>query len=149
MKSRKNLFGYLTNADYYDSIDYTSSPMEVVNMEHKLYDSELRVMELVWDGEPISAKAVSLLAAERYGWNKNTTYTVIKKCEAKGILHREEPGFVCTSCISREEICRSETRGLIDKLFGGSRRALFSALLEDEELSAEELDELRAMIDKK
>ena len=118
-------------------------------MEHKLYDSELRVMELVWDGEPISAKAVSLLAAERYGWNKNTTYTVIKKCEAKGILHREEPGFICTSCISREEICRSETRGLIDKLFGGSRRALFSALLEDEELSAEELDELRAMIDKK
>lgn len=118
-------------------------------MEHKIFDSELKVMELVWEGEPISAKAVSLLAAERYGWNKNTTYTVIKKCEAKGILHREEPGFICTSLVSREEICKTETRGLIDKLFGGSRKALFSALLEDEELSAEELDALRAMIERK
>ena len=118
-------------------------------METKLFDSELKVMELVWEGQPISAKNVSLLAAERYGWNKNTTYTVIKKCEAKGILHREEPGFVCTALISREEICRSETRGLIDKLFGGSRKALFSALLEDETLSEDELDALRAMIEKK
>jgi predicted transcriptional regulator len=56
---------------------------------------------------------------------------------------------MCTALISREEVCRAETQGLIDKLFGGSRRALFSALLEDETLSAEELDELRAMIEKK
>ena len=118
-------------------------------MESKLFDSELKVMELVWEGQPISAKSVSVLAAERYGWNKNTTYTVIKKCEAKGILHREEPGFICTARISREQVCRNETKGLIDKLFGGSRKALFSALLEDEQLSAEELDELRAMIEKK
>ena len=118
-------------------------------MKEKLFDSEVKVMEIIWEMAPVSAKEVSLIAAERIGWNKNTTYTVIKKCEAKGILHREEPGFICTSCISREEVCRSETRGLIDKLFGGSRRALFSALLEDEELSTEELDELRAMIEKK
>lgn len=118
-------------------------------MEYKLFESEWKVMELVWEGQPISAKTLSILAAERYGWNKNTTYTVIKKCEAKGILHREEPGFVCTALLSRDEVCRAETRGLIDKLFGGSRRALFSALLEDESLSEEELAELRAMIEKK
>ena len=118
-------------------------------MEQKLFDSELKVMELIWEREPISAKSVSLLAADRYGWNKNTTYTVIKKLEAKGVLHREEPGFVCTSLISRDEVCRTETQGLIDKLFGGSRKALFSALLEDESISAEELDELRAMIERK
>jgi len=118
-------------------------------MEQKLFDSELKVMELIWEGEPISAKSVSLLAADRYGWNKNTTYTVIKKLEAKGVLHREEPGFVCTSLVSRDDVCRTETQGLIDKLFGGSRKALFSALLEDESISAEELDELRAMIERK
>ena len=118
-------------------------------MEQKLFDSELKVMELIWEREPISAKSVSLLAADRYGWNKNTTYTVIKKLEAKGMLHREEPGFVCTSLISRDEVCRTETQGLIDKLFGGSRKALFSALLEDESISAEELDELRTMIERK
>ncbi len=118
-------------------------------MEHKLFESEYKVMELVWGGEPISAKQVSLLAGEKYGWNKNTTYTVIKKCEAKGLLSREEPGFVCRALVSREAVCRAETQGLIDRMFGGSRRALFSALLEEEALTDEELAELRAMIERK
>jgi predicted transcriptional regulator len=38
---------------------------------------------------------------------------------------------------------------LIDKLFGGSRKALFSALIEDESLTEEELEELRNLINKR
>jgi len=41
-----------------------------------------------------------------------------------------------------------EAASLVKKLFGGSRKALFSALLEDEPLSDEELDALREMIEK-
>jgi predicted transcriptional regulator len=130
-------------------MDYRDSLKGNWDMEYKLFESEWKVMELVWGREPISAKDVSLLAAEQYGWNKNTTYTVIKKCEAKGILHREEPGFMCTALISREDVCRAERQGLIDKLFGGSRKALFSALIEDEELTREEIEALRSMIDKR
>lgn len=118
-------------------------------MDKKLFDSELRVMELIWQNEPVSAKELSRLAEAEYSWNKNTTYTVIKKIEAKGYIKRDEPGFICTSLISRNEICKSETRGLIDKLFGGSRQALFSALIEDEELTDAEIEELRRMIDKR
>ncbi len=113
-----------------------------------LFDSELKVMDIIWDKEPVSAKEVSLIASESVGWNKNTTYTVIKKLEAKGFIKREDPGFICTSVYKREEIQRAETRSLIDKLFGGSRKALFSALIEDEQLSEEELRALRDMIDK-
>ena len=95
-------------------------------MNLKLFDSELKVMDLIWENEPVSAKELSLLAAEETGWNKNTTYTVIKRLEAK-----------------------EKTQNLIDKLFGGSRKALFSALLEDEKLSKKELKELRKMIDER
>ena len=115
----------------------------------KLFDSELKVMELIWANEPISAKELSILADKEFAWNKNTTYTVIKKIEAKGYIKREDPGFVCTSIISKREVCESETRGLIDKLFGGSRKALFSALIEDEKLTEDEIDELRRLIDKR
>ena len=118
-------------------------------MDIKLFDSEIKVMELIWQREPVSAKEISLVAAEQIGWNKNTTYTVIKKLEEKGYIKREDPGFVCTSLISRDEVCKSETRGLIDKLFGGSKKALFSALLEDEDMTGEELEELRKMIEKR
>ena len=48
-------------------------------MDKKLFDSELKVMELIWAHEPISAKELSVLAEGEYSWNKNTTYTVIKK----------------------------------------------------------------------
>lgn len=118
-------------------------------MNLKLFDSEIKVMDLIWAKEPVSAKELSILAAEETGWNKNTTYTVIKKLETKGYVKRHEPGFICTSLISKEEVCRAETQSLVDKLFGGSKKALFSALLEDEKLSGKELEELRKMIDER
>jgi len=118
-------------------------------MELKLFDSEIKVMELIWDNEPVSAKQISIIASGRIGWNKNTTYTVIKKLEKKGAIRRGEPGFVCTSLISREDVRKEETRNLADRLFGGSRKALFSALLEDETLSKEDIAELREMLGKR
>ena len=118
-------------------------------MNINLFDSELKVMELIWQNEPVSAKELSILADKKFSWNKNTTYTVIKKIEAKGYIKRSEPGFICTSLISKEEVCKSETQGLINKLFGGSKKALFSALIEDESLTQEDIDELRKMIDKR
>ena len=64
--------------------------MEIVQggilVKAKLFDSEAKVMEIIWDKSPISAKEISLIAAEKIGWNKNTTYTVIKKLEAKGLI---------------------------------------------------------------
>lgn len=137
----------LTNSDYCDSIYYSNS-LEATIMQ-KLFDSELKVMELIWAHEPISAKELSVLADQEFGWNKNTTYTVIKKIEAKGYIRRNDPGFICVSLISKKDVCENETQGLIDKLFGGSRKALFSALIEDEKLTKDEIDELRKLIDKR
>ena len=116
-------------------------------MKEKLFESEAKVMEIIWEKSPISAKEISLIAAETIGWNKNTTYTVIKKLEAKGFIRREDPGFICTPLVSQNQIQRAEATSLVKKVFGGSSKALFSALLEDEPLSEEEIDELRKLID--
>ena len=113
----------------------------------KLFDSELKLMELIWAEEGCTAKALSLKAAERIGWNKNTTYTVLKKLVEKGAVERLEPGFRCMPQISRDQVAREETSGLIDKLFGGSRKAFFAAFLQQEPLSDAELEELRTMIE--
>ena len=117
-------------------------------MQEKLYDSEAKVMEILWEEGPLSAKEISLIAVRTIGWNKNTTYTVIKKLEAKGFLRRSEPGFLCTPLVSKNQIQKAEAASLVKKIFGGSRKALFSALLEDEPLSEEEIEALRALIDK-
>ena len=118
-------------------------------MQAKLFDGELKLMEILWETEPASAKELSVIAAERIGWNKNTTYTVIKKLIDKQVIERSEPGFICTSLVKKADVRRAETESLLGRLYNGSKKALFSALLDDEELTADELDELRAMIDSK
>ena len=118
-------------------------------MKEKLFDSEAKVMEIIWEKNPISAKDISLIASEKIGWNKNTTYTVIKKLEAKGFIRREDPGYICTPLVSQSQMQKVEAVSLVKKIFGGSRKALFSALLEDEPLTEEEIRELHKLIDKR
>lgn len=116
-------------------------------MEQKLFDSEAKVMEILWANNPLSAKDISLIAAQTIGWNKNTTYTIIKKLEAKGFIQRQDPGFICTPLVSQNEMQKAQAASLVEKVFGGSRKALFSALLEDEPLSEDEIEALRKLID--
>ena len=112
----------------------------------RLFDSEIRLMELLWENGPAKAKELSLLAASRIGWNKNTTYTILTKLVDKGAVIRGEPGFLCTPAVTRLQVQRCETDSLIGKLFQGSRRAFLSAFLDGEPLTAEEIDVLKAHI---
>ncbi len=116
-------------------------------MKEKLFDSEAKVMKIIWSQGPLSAKEISLIAADTIGWNKNTTYTVIKKLETKGFIRRDDPGFICTPLVSQSEMQKVEVKSFVKKVFGGSRKALFSALLEDEQLSESEIEELKKLID--
>lgn len=115
--------------------------------EIKLFDSELKLMELVWDNSPIAAKELTRIGEAQIGWNKNTTYTVLKKLIEKGAVKREEPNFVCSPLVTREQVQRSETNNLIDKLYKGSKKAFFSAFIGKEKLSKEEIEELRRIIE--
>ncbi|MBQ7874099.1 MAG: BlaI/MecI/CopY family transcriptional regulator [Oscillospiraceae bacterium] len=117
--------------------------------KEKLNNSQIKVMQLLWEGGPATAKNLCLMAAQRYEWNKNTTYTIIKSLVESGAVERSEPDFLCTPLITLEEVRRTETRGLVDKFFKGSASAFFSAFLEDENISAEELAALKKIINEK
>jgi predicted transcriptional regulator len=114
----------------------------------KLFDSELKLMEIVWEREPVSAKDIALIAAEAIGWNKNTTYTVIKKLIEKSFIERTEPNFICTSLVKKADIQKAETDNLIEKLHSGSKKKFFAAFLQNEKLTEEEIKELKDLIDK-
>lgn len=113
----------------------------------KLYDSELRVMEPLWADGSMSAGELAKRLAASCGWNRNTTYTVIKKLVDKGVVSRSEPGFLCTPLISREDVQRLETDSLITRLFGGSKTQFLSAFLSEEQLTQSEAQQLRAIIE--
>lgn len=113
----------------------------------KLFDSELKVMEVLWREGDLPAKAIAKTLTEEIGWNVNTTYTLIKRCIAKEAIERSEPGFMCHALVSKEQVQQEETQELIDKVFDGSADKLFASLLGGRRISREQLERLRSMID--
>lgn len=117
-------------------------------MDTKLFDSERKVMEVLWEADaPLTAKEVAQKLGETVGWNKNTTYTVIKKCIDKGAIQRREPNFQCFPLVRREEAQAAAAVELVDKVFDGSASLLFASLLSGRQLPPEEVQRLRALID--
>lgn len=113
-------------------------------------DSELKVMKILWEqgNMPIEAKQVSGIAGELYGWNKNTTYTLLKRCVEKGTIKREDPNFVCTPLITKEEVQREEMEHLIEKIFDNSNMSLFTVLMEKEGISSDKIEVLIQLVEK-
>lgn len=117
-------------------------------MEPKLFDSERKVMEVLWEADgPVTAREVAQKLGETVGWNKNTTYTVIKKCIDKGAIERREPNFQCFPLIRREQAQAAAAAELVEKVFDGSASLLFASLLSGKQLPPEEIRRLRALID--
>lgn len=116
-------------------------------METKLFDSELKVMGVLWREGDTTAKHISDVLKEEVGWNMNTTYTLIKRCIQKGAIERYEPNFMCRALIPKEEVQAAETDELIDKIYDGSADKLFAALLGRKKLSKEQIDKLLKMVE--
>jgi predicted transcriptional regulator len=115
-------------------------------MDIKLFDSELKIMEILWKEGDLTAKRIAERTAEQIGWSKTTTYTVLKKCVEKGAIERREPNFVCHPLITRAQAQQYETRELIDRMYDGAPDQLVAALLDSRTLSREEIDRLRQLI---
>ena len=61
-------------------------------MDIKLFDSELKVMDVLWKQGDTPAREIARALGEELGWNVNTTYTLIKRCMKKGAIERTENG---------------------------------------------------------
>lgn len=117
-------------------------------MDIKLFDSELKVMDVLWREGDSTAKNISNVLKEEVGWNMNTTYTLIKRCIKKGAIERSEPNFMCHALIPKEEVQEAETNELINKIYDGSADKLFAALLGRKKLSPEQISQLKQIVGK-
>lgn len=116
-------------------------------MDMKLVDSEIKVMDVLWKEGDSMAKHVADVMKERYGWNVNTTYTLLKRCIKKGAVERTDPNFVCHALIKQEQVQAQETDELLHKVFDGSVDKLFASLLGRRNLTAEQVEKLKEMVE--
>ena len=68
----------------------------------KIFDSELRFCEILWEHQPVKSSELVRLCAEKLGWKKSTTYTVIKRLTERGVVRTEDA--VVTALVSRGEV---------------------------------------------
>lgn len=116
-------------------------------MEIKLFDSELKVMDALWEEGDLTAGQLAKILNEQTGWNRNTTYTIIKKLIEKGAIERYEPNFTCRAIVSKKQVQQQEADELIGKLFDGSAEVFMSAFLSNKELTQSEITRLKQIVD--
>ena len=110
----------------------------------KIFDSELRFCEILWEHQPVRSSELAHLCAEQLGWKKSTTYTVIKRLTERGVVQTEDA--VVTALVSRDQVQRAESRAFVERNFSGSLPGFLNAFVGGRGLSAEEADALRRMI---
>lgn len=112
--------------------------------DYKLFDAEYRLMDLVWEHEPVNSTQLSRLCQERLGWQKSTTFNLIRKLSQRGFLQNEHA--TVTALVGREQVRQYESAAVVERAFGGSLPAFVAAFLRGSKLSRAEADELRRMI---
>ncbi len=113
-----------------------------------LTEAELRLMKILWQrGECAVADLVAAIPEED-ALAYNSVLTTIRILESKGyVRHRQEGrAFLYTACVIEEEASKSEVRHMLTRFFGNSRERLLLSLIEDEEITAEELARLKQAI---
>ena len=113
--------------------------------KYKLFDAELKFMNIICEREPIGSGDLVKVCNEKLGWKKSTTYTVLRKLCNRGILKNEKT--IVTAIIKKEETQRYESHEVVDKSFGGSLPKFLTAFFGDKKISREEAEELKKLID--
>ena len=87
-------------------------------MDLKLCDSDFKFMTLIWDNEPLFSRTLVKIANEKYGWQKSTTYTELKKMTERGFA--ENKNSIVSSLISSDDVRSYMAKCFVEANFGGS-----------------------------
>ncbi len=116
----------------------------------RLPDAELEVMNAVWSCEaPAARSEIEAILNRTHPMATTTVLTQLTRLTEKGFLHTEKQGRTnCyTPLISQHDYLACQSKRFVDTLFGGNM-STFAAALCDSGLSREDLDELRALLEK-
>ena len=116
----------------------------------KLTASEWSVLTCLWENSPRTVMQLVAALGERVGWAKSTTITTLRRMEEKGLVRVEqgERGKRYAPAVEREQATAAETHSFLDRVYQGSVGLMMSAMAKRQELSKDEVAELRAILDR-
>ena len=104
-----------------------------------------RLLELVWDRQPIPSPQLCRVAEKELGWKRTTTYTVIKRLCDKGYLKNE--AAVVSALVDRDSVRQAEGEAVLDRSFGGSLPGFLAAFLRAGRVSDQDAAEIERMLE--
>ncbi len=116
----------------------------------RISEAEWEVMKVLWDQSPLTAnEVVESLSAQK--WTAATIRTLIGRLAQKGAVRAKKSGreHLYEPSVSREEAVRQERRSFLRRVYDGAVQPMLAGLIEDENLSAEELEDIRRLLDEK
>lgn len=110
----------------------------------RISDAEHAVMEALWRKSPQTAADVCNEVCPERGWSMPTVKTLLSRLVAKGVLATQPDGrrFLYTPLIERSAYLGTESKRLVERLFGGRAAPLFAHLAENEALTAQDIAEI-------
>ena len=117
--------------------------------EIKLSASEWNVLNCLWRDSPRTVMQLVAELEQAVGWAKSTTITTLRRMEEKGLVRAEQTGRgkSYTPAVEREQAATAETHSFLDRVYQGSVGLMMSAMARRQELSADEVAQLRAILD--
>lgn len=114
----------------------------------RISEAEHAVMEALWAESPMAAADVCERVCAERDWTMPTVKTLLSRLVAKGAVATEPDGrrFLYTPLVERADYVGSESKRLVERLFGGRAAPLFAQLAESEALTDDDLAEIEAML---
>ena len=117
-------------------------------MKHNITESELLVMEVLWNQGYLRSGEIALAVAPRRDWHRKTVNTLIRRLVEKGAIDYETApgGFLYFPIVSKELIRQRSAAKLVNDLFDGEVSPLLAAFAETEKLTKSDLKQLRNLV---
>ena len=117
----------------------------------KISEAEWEVMKVLWDTSPLAANEVADEVCKRMHWHPKTVKTLLGRLVKKGALRYREEGnrYIYSPAFARERYVQAESRSFFERVFGGSTTPALMQFLDSIDLSDDDLQEFRAILDRK
>ena len=117
----------------------------------EISDSEWRVMNVVWEHQPVTASVVIQHVGPPNDWSPQTVRTFLHRLVKKGALTFEKDGnrYLYRALVSQASTITQASRSFLKSVFGGQTGPLLTHFVKSSKLSPEEIEALRDLLDHK
>lgn len=112
---------------------------------------QLLIMQVLWDKQEATAREITDAINQHEPIAHSTVQTLLRGLEEKGSVAHKTHGrtFVFYPMVKEDKFKQSATADLLDRVFGGNAATLVAHLLKSENVSREEINEIRQLINRR